>query len=223
MSCQQFPSPCLMQLKLPEVTTRAICMFPLCHGWGAARHFFAYSFPPSYVSCLLLTVFLHSCLPRVSLTPSSHLSIGLPRLLPPSSRNSSVLFGSLSSAILSSCPAHCSLLLTCLSVKFPVLPSLHITPPFFSRLPSLLVLFFVPSCFRTLTAFVGVVRSVPNIPFRTGTPVSHKCWWPHPLSFWRSAGPPSPLNSYCSPCVSSGMCSSTYISPRLPVSAHCPS
>ena len=51
------------------------------------------------------------------LTQSSHLSIGLPRLLLPCSRNSAALFCSLSSAILSTCPALCSLLLTSLSVK----------------------------------------------------------------------------------------------------------
>ena len=37
------------------------------------------------------------------------------------------------------------------------LPSLPLTPPFFSCLPSLLLLFFLPSCFRTLAAFVVVV------------------------------------------------------------------
>ena len=63
------------------------------------------------------------------ITHSSHLSIGLPRLLLPSSRNSAILFGSLSSAILSACPAHCSLLLTSLYVSSSVLSS---RPPFFS-------------------------------------------------------------------------------------------
>ena len=48
------------------------------------------------------------------LTQSSHLSLGLPRLILSSWRNSAALFGSLSSAILSTCPAHCNLLLTCL-------------------------------------------------------------------------------------------------------------
>ena len=49
------------------------------------------------------------------------------------------------------------------------LPSL---PPFFSCLPSLLLLFFfVPSCFRTLAAFVVVVQSVSGFPFPTGMPV----------------------------------------------------
>ena len=56
------------------------------------------------------------------LTRSSHLSIGLPRLLLPCSRHSAALFGSLSSAILYTCPAHCSLLLTSLSVKLLCTP-----------------------------------------------------------------------------------------------------
>ena len=49
--------------------------------------------------------------------------------------------------------------------------SLPLTPPFFSFL---LLLFFIPTCFRTLVTFV-VVRSLPRFPFRTGLPVSHKC------------------------------------------------
>ena len=56
------------------------------------------------------------------LTQSSRLSLGLPHLLLPCSRNSAALFGRLSPAILSTCPAHCILLLTSLSVK------LHCTP-----------------------------------------------------------------------------------------------
>ncbi len=56
------------------------------------------------------------------LTQSSHLSLGLPRLLLPCSRNSAALFGSLSSAILSTCPAHCNLLLTSFSVKLICTP-----------------------------------------------------------------------------------------------------
>ena len=50
------------------------------------------------------------------------------------------------------------------------LPSLPLTAPFFSCLPSLLMLVFVPSCFRTLV--VVVVRSLPSFPFRIGKPVS---------------------------------------------------
>ena len=46
----------------------------------------------------------------------------------------------------------------------------HVTQP----LSSLVLLFFVPSCFRILAAFVVVVRSLPRFPFCTGMPVSHK-------------------------------------------------
>ena len=59
-------------------------------------------------------------------------------------------------------------------------------------MPALLLLFFVPSCFRTLATFVVVVRSLPVFPFRKGMPVSHKCSRPCPWVFVRSAGPPSP-------------------------------
>ena len=54
------------------------------------------------------------------LTQSSHLSLGLTRLLLPSSRNSLAIFGSLSSAILSTCHAHCSLLLAVKLLCTPV-------------------------------------------------------------------------------------------------------
>ena len=101
------------------------------------------------------------------LTQSSHLSLGLPRLLLPCSRNSAALFASLSSAILSTCPAHCKLLLTSLSVTFLCTPYLPLTPPFFACLPSLLLLFFGQSCFHILASFVVVVRSVPSFQFRT--------------------------------------------------------
>ena len=141
------------------------------------------------------------------LTQSSHRGLGLPRLLLPCSRNSAALFGSLSSGILSTCPAYCNLLLTSIAVKLLCTP---LTPPFFACLPSLLLLFFGPSCFRTLAAFVVVVRSEPRFPFRTGMLVWHKCSWPCLSVFLRSTGPPSPLN--CSPCFRSGLHSSTYLS-----------
>ena len=115
------------------------------------------------------------------LTQSSYLSLGLPRLLLPSSRNSAALFGSLSCAILSTCPAHCSLLLTIL-----LLSALFTLAIF---LPSLLLLFFIHSCFRALATFV-VFQSVPKFPFRTGMPVSQEL--PCPLVFLRFTGPPSP-------------------------------
>ena len=75
---------------------------------------------------LYLIFFFHSSSPPAFLTSiltqSSHLSLGLPRLLLSSSRNSAALFGSLASAILSTCPANCSLLLTSLSVKLLCTP-----------------------------------------------------------------------------------------------------
>ena len=102
-------------------------------------------------------------------------------------------------SLVSSCPPHVTLLLSSI-VSHPasflrvlptvicsspvslssssVLPSLPLIPPFFSFLPSLLLLFFVPRCFRTHAAFFFynvVFRSVPKFPFRTGMPVSHKC------------------------------------------------
>ena len=79
--------------------------FPLS-GWGAACNFFTAS------SAILLhpVFFFQSPSSPVFFTSlfiqSSHLSLGLPRLLLPCSRNSVALFGSLSSAILSTCPAH---------------------------------------------------------------------------------------------------------------------
>ena len=97
---------------------------------------------------------------------------------------------------LSTCPAHCNLFLTSLSVKLLCTPvsSLNYTilsqcisksflycdrnkvlfySKFLACLPSgsLLLLFFVPSCFRTLVAYVVAVPSVPRFPFRTGMPV----------------------------------------------------
>ena len=88
----------------------------------------------------------------------------------------------------SSCPAHVTLSLSSVVFHRPsflrvqptvicsssvslssssTLPSLPLTPPFFACLLSLLLLFFGPSCFRTLAACV-VVRSEPRFPLRTG-------------------------------------------------------
>ena len=156
--------------------------FSLYQGWGAACNFFT----------ALSAILLHPPLSPVFsfqspsspvfftslFTQPSHLSLGLPRLLLPCSRNSAALFGSRSSAILSTCPAHCTLLLTSLSVKLLWTPVSSLTPSFFACLPSLLLLFFGPSCSRTLAAFVVAVRSVPRFPFRTGKLVWHKCSWP---------------------------------------------
>ena len=131
-------------------------------------------------STLLCLLSSSSSLPP--LLSSSHLSSHSPPIsaltsLLPCSRNYAALLGSLSSAILSTCPAHCNLLLTVSLSNSSALPSLPLTPPFFACLVNkpLLLLFFVPSCFRTLAAFVVVVQSVPRFPFRTGMPVWHKC------------------------------------------------
>ena len=72
------------------------------------------------------------------------------------------------------------------------LPSFPLTPPFFSCLPYLLLLFSVLDCFRSLAAFVVVVRSLARFPLRTGMPVSHKCPWPCSLVFLRFTGLLSP-------------------------------
>ena len=91
---------------LPELFHRLIC----------------YSSPPSSVYCFLLPVSLYPVFFTSLLKQSSHLSLGLPRLLLPCSRNPAALFGSLSSAILYTCPAHCNMLLTSLSAKLLCTP-----------------------------------------------------------------------------------------------------
>ena len=100
--------------------------FSLCQGWAAARNFFTASSDSLFHPPLCLVLFFQSSSSpgflTSLLTQSSHLSLGLPRLLLPCSHNSAALFGSLSSAILSTCPAHCSLLLTSLSVKLLCTP-----------------------------------------------------------------------------------------------------
>ena len=98
---------------------------PLCQGRGAARNLFITSSDIRFHPPLSPVFFQSSSSPAFLaslLTQSSHLNIGLPRLLLPCSRNSAALFGSLSSAILSTCSAHCSLLLTSLSVKLLCTP-----------------------------------------------------------------------------------------------------
>ena len=86
------------------------------------------------------------------LTRSSHLSIDLPSILLPCARNSAALFGSLSSAILSMCPAHRSLLLIRLSLTsssaFMFVPQLHHSSPVCPRYFSYLWYFGI--CFRIL-------------------------------------------------------------------------
>ena len=118
------------------------------------------------VSCLL-PVFLLSCFSHISLNTVSPC---LPRLLLPYSRNYAVLFCSMSSTTLSTCPVHCNLLLTRIAVKLLCTPisSLNSNILLLSALVTLA--FFVASCFRTFAAFIVIVRRVPKFPFRTGIP-----------------------------------------------------
>ena len=167
--------------------------FSLCQGWDAACNFFTASSASLFHPPLSLVFFQSPSSPfffTSLLTQSSHLSLDLPRLLLPCSRNSAALFGRLSSTILSTCPAQWNLLLTSLSVKLLCTPvsSLNST---ILRLSALITLaIFGPSCFRTLAAFVVVVE--PIFPFRTDMPVWPKCSWPCPSVFLRSAGLPLP-------------------------------
>ena len=107
--------------------------FSLCQGWGAACNFFTASSASLFHPPLSPVFFFQS--PSTPafftslLTQSSHLSCALPRLLLPCSRNSAALFDSLSSAILSTCPAHCSLLLTSLSAKLLCTPVSYLNSP----------------------------------------------------------------------------------------------
>ena len=122
--------------------------------------------PPHLIvfSTLLCLLFSSSSLPP--LLSSSHLSIDLPRLLLPCSSNSAALFGSLSSAILSTCPAHCNLLLTSLSVKLLCTPvsSLNSTILRLSALVALAIFrtqLFSHTCSLYCCSLVSAKVSVP--------------------------------------------------------------
>ena len=124
-----------------------------------------------------LTVF--SILPCLVCSPSS-----LPPLLPSShlSQHSPPILALAS--LVSSCSPHVTLPLSSVVCHQPsflrVLPTVVCSSPValssssaLLYLPSWLLLFFVPSCFRTLVAFVVVDLSLPRFPFRTGMPMSH--------------------------------------------------
>ena len=120
-------SRCKIRRSLPVMKYLSLPLFPFFRGEVLP----ATSSPPHLIifSTLLCILSSSSSLPPLLaafltcfLTQSSHLSLGLPRFLLPCSLNSTALFGSLSSAILSTCPAHCSLLLTSLSVKLLYTP-----------------------------------------------------------------------------------------------------
>ena len=149
--------------------------FSLCQLWGAARNVFTASSDSLFHPHMSLVLFFQSSSSPAFLTSlltqSFHISLRLPRLLLSCSSNSAALFGSMSPPsflrVLPTVVCSSPISLSSSSAH----PSLSLSPPFFSCLPSLLLLFFVPSCVLTLAAFVVVVRSVLIFPFRTGMPV----------------------------------------------------
>ena len=176
------------------IETLSLCSsFSLCQGWGTSRNFFTASSDSLFHPPLSLVFFFQSSSSPVFLTSlltqSSHLSLGLPRLLLPCSpRNSAALFGSLPSAILSTCPAHCSLLLTSLSVKLLCTPvsSLNSTILLLSALATLAIFrtqLFSHTC--NLCCCISVIARVSVQACRCHT--SAHC----PLVFLRFAGLPS--------------------------------
>ena len=82
--------------------------------------------------------------------------------------------GSLSSAILSTFLAHCSLLLTSLHTPVLCTPVSSLNSLILRLSARVTLAIFRTHFFFTLAAFV-IVRPVPRFPFRTGMPVSHKC------------------------------------------------
>ena len=98
-----------------------------------------------------LLCLLSSSSRRPPLLSSSHLSSHSPPI-------------SALTSLVSYCPAHVTMPLSSV-----VCHPFYVSSPLL--LPSLLLLFFVPSCFRTLAAFVVVVQSVLRFPFRTVMPV----------------------------------------------------
>ena len=102
------------------------------------------------------------------LTQSSHLSIGLHRLLLSCSRNSAALFGSLSSGILSMCPAHCNPLLTSLSVNLLCTPvsSINSTSLRLSAFVTLAIIMHENLCDISIHHLVNLCRRVASDPWR---------------------------------------------------------
>ena len=215
-----------------NLTISIISLFlvSLCQGWGAARNFFTASSYSLFHPPLSIVFFFQSSSSPAFLasllTQSSHLSVGLLRLLLPCSHNSAALFGSMSSAILSTCPAHCNLLLTMavsLHVKLLCTPvsSLNSTILRLSALVTLAIFrtqLFSHTCSLCWCSSVSVKVSVP---YRHAGVTHVLMTLPFSLlEIRRSAITPS---TYCSPRDRSSLYSSTYLFLRLPVSVHCPS
>ena len=146
--------------------------FSLCQGWGDSCNFFTASSASLFHPTLYCVFFFQSpsspAFFTSLFTQSSHLSLGLPRLLLPCSRNYAALFGNRSSAILSTCPAHCNLLLTSLSVKLLCTPvsSLNST---ILRLSALVTLAIFRTQLFSHTCSLCCCRSVSakvSVPYR---------------------------------------------------------
>ena len=127
-------------------------------------------FPLSGVRCCLQLfhrlIILHPPLSPVFFfqSPSAPVfftSLLIPRLLLPCSRNYAALFGSLSSAILSTCPAHCNLLLTSLSVKLLCTPISSLNSTILRM--SLLIIEGSLANFQELLAVIR--HKIPKVPF----------------------------------------------------------
>ena len=112
-------------MKLCPLVVLSLPRFPLS-GVSRCPHLFTTSSDSLFHPDMSLVFFFQSsCSPAFLtslLAQTSHLSLVLPRLLLPSSLNSDAPFGSMSSAILSMCPGHCSQLLDSLSVKLICTP-----------------------------------------------------------------------------------------------------
>ena len=153
---------------------------------------------------------------------SSHLSLGLPSLLLPCSRNSAAPFGNRSSAILSTCPAHCNLFLTSLSVKLLCTPvsSLNSTILRMSALVTLAIFrtqLFSHTCSLCCCSSVSAKVSVP---YRQAGVTQLLMTLPFSLfEIRRSAITPSTISTRSLRPVLFDV----PLSLRLPVSAHCPS
>ena len=181
-------SPLVIGLSLP--------LFFLYQGCGAACNFFSDSSAGIFHTPLYHVFFFQSPSSHVFftslLTQSSHHSIGLPRLLLHFSRNSAALFGSLSSDIISTCPAHCSLLLTSLSVKLFCTP----VSPLNSTILRLSALVYL-AIFRTqLFSHACSLCCCSSVRAKVSAPYRHagvmQVLMTYPSVFLRSAGPPSP-------------------------------
>ena len=132
----------------------SLFLFSPLSGVTCCRKLFAASsgslFDPPLSPVFFFQSFSSPAFTTFLLRQSSRLSLDLHRLLLPCSRNSATLFVGLSSDILSTCPAHCGLLLTSVFVKLlsTTVSSLHFTI-------LLLCVLFNLANFSALPSYVG--------------------------------------------------------------------